>query len=252
MHRWKLNVLYSLFIYAGSFNLVHGEEVNDYNKLSRKDSFYPEIDIGFYRGPYGRILSLKDVKQKVLDISKGPFLTQENGKFYKFRLHEREYYVWITPKEDSVEIKEKKQENYFPIILQISKIESHRSNWTIAYFTEKKLQDEVRCRFLVGLGEREAAEKYGEKSTMPYNSIFYEWKCEKGKSKTLLTSKFEIAKDGKEVLIFNNKDELITSDKEVKNKSWLYHPDKIDPMFNFQTCLYEYLYNGKIDKKICN
>jgi hypothetical protein len=250
MHRQNKIIF---FIILFIFTQLDSEEIKNFNKLTRDDTFSPHIADNLYQGPYERILSLEEIKRRILKISSKPFLIQKNGKFYKLMLDEREYFVWINAKEESIEIKLKKQENYFPVILSISKRKGPKTQWYANYNLETDInerENDFQCSFLIATGEREAAEIYGRVSDLPYNSLYYEWKCA-NQSNTLSTYKIEIVKDGKEVFIYNNENKLIPLTSHDQKDSWLYNPLKIDARFNFKTCLYEYLYNGKIDHNLC-
>jgi hypothetical protein len=250
MNREKKIIIYIVLFL---FTQIDSEEIIDFNKLSRNDSFSPHTQNNLYQGPYGRILSLAELKKRILVRSKMPYLIREKDKYYKFMLHEREYLVWITAKGESIEIKLKKQENYFPIILSISKRKGPKTQWYANYNLETDInerENDFQCSFLNATGEREAAEIYGRVSDLPYNSLYYEWKCA-NHSNTLSTYKIEIVKDGKEVFIYNIENKLIPLTSQDQKESWLYNPLKIDARFNFKTCLYEYLYNGKIDHNLC-
>jgi hypothetical protein len=242
-----------VFVYFGFFGNGFANDVPNFNKLSEYDSFYPKLDAKLYQGPNHKILSLAEIKERILKRSGRPYLIQKNGKFYKFKLYERDYFVWITADGKSIEIKLKKQEDYFPIILSISRRQGPKTQWYANYNIETDIYERVkdlRCSFLTAVGEREAAEIFGRVSDLPYNSLYYEWKCE-NHSNTLLIYKIEIVKDGKEVLIYNDENKLMPLTSKDQKDSWLYYPQKIDPRLNFKTCLYEYLYYRKIDHNLC-
>lgn len=233
--------------------LLDSQEIKYSDNLTKNDSFSPHIADNLYQGPYERILSLAEIKRRILKISSKPYLIQKNGKFYKFTLNEREYFVWINAENDSISIKLKKSIDYFLLILSISKFQARTSNWYISYHKETDIISkdiDLKCRLFIGIGEREASERYGLMSDIPYNSVTYQWKCEDS-TNSLLNYKFEVVKDGREVFTYNDENKLIPITTKDQTESWLYNPEKIDSKFNFQTCLYEYLYNGKIDHQLC-